>query len=45
MTWNPTQYQQYADVRLRPALELLARIALPEPRTVVDLGCPRFRAR
>ena len=39
MTWNPTQYQQYADVRLRPALELLARIALPEPRTVVDLGC------
>ena len=39
MTWNPTQYLQYEDARLRPALDLLARIPLEQPQSIVDLGC------
>ncbi len=38
-TWDPHQYLAFADHRLRPALELLARIPLERPRTVADLGC------
>lgn len=37
--WNPGQYLAFADLRLRPALELLARVPHPAPRRVVDLGC------
>ena len=39
MTWDPGQYLAFSTQRLRPALELLARIPLGEPATVVDLGC------
>jgi trans-aconitate 2-methyltransferase len=39
MPWNPAQYLEFADARLRPALDLLARIRLERPRTIVDLGC------
>ncbi len=39
MSWNPQQYLQFEDHRLRPAVDLLARVAQPAPRTVVDLGC------
>ena len=39
MTWNPSQYLQYAGERLRPAVDLLARVPLEKPRTIVDLGC------
>ena len=39
MSWDPTRYLQYEDARLRPALDLLARIALETPERVVDLGC------
>lgn len=39
MPWNPAQYLQFAGERLRPALDLLARIPLARPRTIVDLGC------
>jgi trans-aconitate 2-methyltransferase len=38
-TWDPAQYLSFADHRLRPALELLARIPLEAPARVVDLGC------
>ena len=38
-SWDPVQYQRFSDHRLRPALELLARIPVEAPRTVVDLGC------
>ncbi len=51
MTWNPRQYLRYGDQRLRPALELLARVPLEAPGHIVDLGCgpgnvtPSLRAR
>jgi len=39
MAWNPDQYLKFADDRRRPAVDLLARIALADPGTIVDLGC------
>lgn len=39
MPWNPVQYLAFGNERLRPALELLARVALASPATIVDLGC------
>jgi len=39
MSWDPTQYLKFGSDRLRPALDLLARVELREPRVVVDLGC------
>jgi len=38
-TWDPDRYLAYADERGRPFVELVARIAADDPRTVVDLGC------
>jgi trans-aconitate 2-methyltransferase len=38
-TWDPHQYLAFSDHRLRPALELLARVPLERPRRVADLGC------
>ncbi len=37
--WNPTQYHRFADARLRPAVDLLARIPLEAPAAIYDLGC------
>jgi trans-aconitate 2-methyltransferase len=39
MSWNPALYLRFADQRLRPALDLLARVDLDAPDTVADLGC------
>jgi trans-aconitate 2-methyltransferase len=39
MTWDTSQYLKFADHRLRPAVDLMARIAVDAPRRVVDLGC------
>lgn len=39
LRWDPGRYLAFADLRLRPGLELLARIAHPEPRLVYDVGC------
>ncbi|MBT5875316.1 MAG: methyltransferase domain-containing protein [Candidatus Latescibacteria bacterium] len=38
-SWNPQQYRQFSDHRLRPALELLDRLPAENPRLVYDLGC------
>jgi trans-aconitate 2-methyltransferase len=38
-SWDPGQYLKFSDHRLRPALELLARIPLKNPQYLVDLGC------
>ncbi|CAA7611418.1 Trans-aconitate 2-methyltransferase [Candidatus Terasakiella magnetica] len=39
MAWDPTLYSAFAQPRLRPALDLMARIEAPEAARVVDLGC------
>ncbi|EDP64402.1 trans-aconitate methyltransferase [alpha proteobacterium BAL199] len=39
MAWDPAQYLKFADHRLRPALDLLARIDVAAPGRVIDLGC------
>ncbi|MBF0268289.1 MAG: methyltransferase domain-containing protein [Alphaproteobacteria bacterium] len=39
MSWDPQQYLKFADLRLRPALDLLARIPAQSPASVFDLGC------
>jgi trans-aconitate 2-methyltransferase len=39
MTWDPQQYARFAGHRLRPALDLITRISIEHPQTVVDLGC------
>lgn len=38
--WNPDRYAAFGDMRLRPALDLLAQVPQAlRPGTVVDLGC------
>ncbi|MBV9734993.1 MAG: trans-aconitate 2-methyltransferase [Acidisphaera sp.] len=37
--WDPAQYLRFAGERLRPALDLLVQVPLPDPAQVVDLGC------
>jgi trans-aconitate 2-methyltransferase len=39
LSWDPSQYLKFAGERLRPALDLLARIPAAAPETVIDLGC------
>lgn len=39
MSWDPAQYARFSRQRLQPALDLIARIPIESPRTVVDLGC------
>ncbi len=39
MTWDPETYLRFADLRLRPAAELLARVPAERPAMVHDLGC------
>ena len=39
MSWDPAQYLKYASERLRPALDLMARVSIEAPGTIVDLGC------
>jgi trans-aconitate 2-methyltransferase len=37
--WDPAKYLEFAGPRLRPALDLLARVPLAAPAIVYDLGC------
>jgi trans-aconitate 2-methyltransferase len=39
VSWNPEQYLKFREPRLRPAVDLLARVDLADPKQVVDLGC------
>ncbi|MDH4093504.1 MAG: methyltransferase domain-containing protein [Betaproteobacteria bacterium] len=39
MSWDPAQYLRFAGERMRPAVDLLARIGTVSPASVVDLGC------
>jgi trans-aconitate 2-methyltransferase len=38
-TWDANQYLRFSDERTRPCRELAARISIPDPRRVIDLGC------
>jgi trans-aconitate 2-methyltransferase len=37
--WNPSIYLKFAGERLRPALDLVARIDMDAPGAIIDLGC------
>ncbi len=37
--WNPALYLAFERERTQPAIDLAARVAIAEPRTVLDLGC------
>jgi len=39
MAWDPAQYLKFGGERLRPAHDLIARIPLDAPASIVDLGC------
>jgi trans-aconitate 2-methyltransferase len=39
LSWNPERYLAFGDHRTRPAVDLLARVALKSPARVADLGC------
>lgn len=39
MQWDPAQYARFADQRLRPFHDLVARIGAEAPSTVMDVGC------
>jgi trans-aconitate 2-methyltransferase len=38
MPWDPSQYLKFGDQRLRPAVDLLNRIDIDDPKEVYDLG-------
>ncbi len=38
-SWDPDRYLAFATERLRPAQDLMARVALERPRAIFDLGC------
>lgn len=38
-TWNSEQYLRFGDERTRPCRDLAARVAVPDARRVIDLGC------
>lgn len=39
MAWDPAKYLRFEAQRLRPALDLIARVDLEAPAQIADLGC------
>lgn len=37
--WKPDQYLQYASERTQPSMDLVSRIPLSKPESVIDIGC------
>jgi trans-aconitate 2-methyltransferase len=39
MSWDPQVYLTFGGERTRPAVELAARVGVPSPTRIIDLGC------
>jgi trans-aconitate 2-methyltransferase len=39
ITWDPNLYLRFANERTRPAVDLVSRIEISDPRRIIDLGC------
>jgi len=37
--WNPEQYLQFISERTQPAIDLVSRINIAHPRSIIDIGC------
>ena len=37
--WDPDQYLQFKPQRTQPSIDLVARIQMDDPRTIIDIGC------
>lgn len=37
--WNPDLYLKFANQRTQPSIDLVARINLENPRSIIDIGC------
>jgi trans-aconitate 2-methyltransferase len=37
--WDPEQYLQFEHERTQPSIDLVARIPLEDPQTIIDIGC------
>jgi len=37
--WNPEQYLQFKSERTQPAIDLVSRINIAYPRSIIDIGC------
>jgi trans-aconitate 2-methyltransferase len=37
--WDPDQYLQFKHERTQPSIDLVARIQMDEPKTIIDIGC------
>jgi trans-aconitate 2-methyltransferase len=37
--WNPDAYMKFGSERTRPSVDLVGRIGLAEPASIVDIGC------
>ncbi|WP_068253042.1 methyltransferase domain-containing protein [Janibacter corallicola] len=39
ITWDPSRYEEFTDERMRPFMDLMARVGADSPGLVLDLGC------
>jgi len=39
LDWAPEQYLQFKQERTQPSLDLVARISLEDPESIIDIGC------
>lgn len=37
--WNPKLYMQFQNERTQPAIDLISRLDVSDPQTIIDLGC------
>jgi trans-aconitate 2-methyltransferase len=37
--WDPDQYLQFKRERTQPSIDLVARIPMDDPKTIIDIGC------